>query len=48
LGEILVVPDVGEGERRRQRVAPRCLVMAATVNEQIEMELPLHRAILIS
>src|SRR6185369_6733436 len=46
LRQILVVADVGQRQRRRQRMPPRRLVVAAAVDEQIEMQLPLHGVVL--
>ena len=46
LRQILVVADVGQRQRRRQRMPPRRLVVAAAVDEQVEMQLPLHGVIL--
>src|SRR5207237_7116866 len=44
LGQILVIADVGQWQRRRSRMAPRRLVMAAAVDEQVQVQLSSHRA----
>ncbi len=41
-GEILVVRDIGQLVRRRLRVVPGGLVMAACLDEQVEVKLPGH------
>ena len=46
LRQIHIIPDIGQRQRRRRRMAPRCLVMAPTVNEQVQMQLPLHGPVL--
>ncbi len=43
LRQILVVADVGQRQRRGMRMPPRRLVMAAAVDEQVEVQLPFHR-----
>ena len=43
LRQILVIADVGQGQRRGSPMAPRRLVMTAAVDEQIEVQLPFHR-----
>ena len=42
LRQILVVADVGQRQRRGQRMPPRRFVVAAAVDEQVEMQLPRH------
>jgi hypothetical protein len=44
LRQIQVIVDVGQWQRRRSRMAPRRLVMAAAVDEQVEVQVPSHRA----
>ena len=44
LGQILVIADVGQRQRRGRRMPPGRLVMAAAVDEQVQVQLPLHRA----
>ena len=44
LCQILVIPDVGQWQRRGSRMTPRRLMMAAAVDEQVEVQLPSHRA----
>jgi hypothetical protein len=46
LREIHIIPDVGQRQWRGSRMAPRCLVMAPTVDEQIQVQLPLHGPVL--
>ena len=41
LRQVLVVADVGQRQGRRRRMAPRRLMMASAVDEQVEMQLPL-------
>ncbi len=43
--QILVVADVGQRQRRRVRMPPRRLVMAAAVKEQVEVQLARHRGL---
>ena len=43
LRQILVIADIGQRQRRGRRVPPRRLVVTATVDEEVEMQLPLHR-----
>jgi hypothetical protein len=43
LCQVLVIADVGQGQRRRTPMPPRRLVMAATVDEQVEVQLPIHQ-----
>ena len=42
LREVCVVADVGERERRGRRVAPGGFVMAAGMDEQVEVQPPRH------
>ena len=42
LRQVLVVADVGQWQWRRGRMAPRRFVMPATVDEQIQVQLPFH------
>jgi hypothetical protein len=43
-GQILVVADIGQRQRRRSRMPPGGLVVPAAVNEEVQVQLPLHRA----
>ena len=45
LREIDVVTNIGQRQRRGRRMPPRRLMMAAAVNEQIEVQLPCHTAL---
>jgi hypothetical protein len=46
LRQIQIITDVGEGERCGRRVPPRCFMVAAAVDEQVEMQLPVHAPVL--
>ena len=43
LRQVAIVVDIRQRQRRCARMAPGRLVMAAALNEQIEMNLALHR-----
>ena len=42
--QILIVADVGQRQRRRTRMPPGRLMVPTAMDEQVEVQLPLHRA----